>query len=59
MDDTQQSEKKSKNCENIDTRVANSEKDENAISDSVKMKENDEYKNIEEITNDEKSRTYI
>lgn len=59
MDNTQQSEKSSKNCENSDMEVANSEKHENATSDSAKMKENDEYKDVEETANDDKSRRCI
>ncbi|XP_014488480.1 PREDICTED: serrate RNA effector molecule homolog isoform X2 [Dinoponera quadriceps] len=55
IDDIQQSEKGSKDCENINMEVVNSGKDENAISDSAKMKENDEYKDVEEVANDDKS----
>lgn len=59
VDDTPKNEKESKNCENMDTRVADSEKDENSVSDSGKVKETDEYKDTEETADDKKSRTYI
>lgn len=57
-DNTQQSEKGSKNCENIVTEAVSTEKNENAASDSTKVKENDEYKGVEEVAND-KPRMYI
>ncbi|XP_025163712.1 serrate RNA effector molecule homolog isoform X3 [Harpegnathos saltator] len=59
MDDIQV-EKAFKNCENINMEVPNSEINKNAILDSAKIKENDEYKDVEEIANDkspEKSET--
>lgn len=57
-DNTQQNEKGSKNCENIVTEAVSTEKNENAASDSTKIKENDEYKGVEEVAND-KPRMYL
>lgn len=39
--------------------VVRSEKDENATSDSAKVNKNDDYKDVEEAANNDKSRTYI
>lgn len=52
--DSQQSEKGSKNGENANMEVESSEKDENVVSDADKMKENDEFKDAKETANDDK-----
>ena len=58
MDDSQHDEKDSKNEQNANMEVEDTVKNENAISDSNKIKENEdeENKNLEEIADNDKPR---
>jgi len=58
VDDSQHDEKDSKNEQNANMEVEDTVKNENAISDSNKIKENEdeENKNLEEIADNDKPR---
>lgn len=58
MDDSQHDEKDSKNDQNANMEVEDTVKNENAISDSNKIKENEdeENKNLEETADNDKPR---
>jgi len=58
VDDSKHDEKDSKNEQNANMEVEDTVKNENAISDSNKIKENEdeENKNLEEIADNDKPR---